>query len=239
VLGVAHGKGEVYERGQPIGFATLSQLTIGVQLGGQTFSEVLLFDQPPALDAFKRGKMAFAGNASAVIVKAAASGTTNPATVTAHAYSRGGMLLELSLGGQKFKYLPKDQADKLEKGKKRKNGEQAKGQATEEKAAGEAEGAHRAQGEPEQPDSLGARASRGFETVKEASSRGFETVKDAGSRGVQVMKEAGSTVGGVVRRHGVAATALALGLTGASAAVGVVRAVRRRHRDTPSSAPGK
>src|SRR3954447_14939566 len=63
VLGGAYGKGEVYEHGKPIGFATLSQMTIGVQLGGQTFSEVVLFDQKPALDGFKRGKVAFAANA--------------------------------------------------------------------------------------------------------------------------------------------------------------------------------
>jgi len=106
VLGGAYGHGEVYERGKPIGFATMSQITIGVQVGGQSFSEILLFPKKENLDEFKTGKVAFNANASAAIVKAAASGTGNFGGVTAHAYSRGGMLLELSLGGQKFTFIP-------------------------------------------------------------------------------------------------------------------------------------
>lgn len=125
VLGGAYGKGQVFEQGKPIGFATLSQMTIGVQVGGQTFTELLMFDAKPALDEFRNGRLAFTGNASAVIVKAAASGTTNLGTVTAHAYSRGGMLLELSLGGAKFTFIPPEQAaEKLDGHGREKQGEQ-------------------------------------------------------------------------------------------------------------------
>ena len=106
VLGGSYGRGEVFEKGKPIGFATLSQLTLGVQVGGQTFSEIIFFKDQAAIEAFKGGKAAFAANASAVLVKAAASGTINYAKCTAHAYSRGGMLLEFSLGGQKFSFMP-------------------------------------------------------------------------------------------------------------------------------------
>ncbi|WP_426750313.1 hypothetical protein [Myxococcus sp. Y35] len=107
VLGGAYGHGEVFEKGKPIGFATLSQLTIGVQVGGQTFSELIFFNDHESIEAFKGGKVAFAANASAVLVKAAASGTINYAKCVAHAYSRGGMLLEASLGGQKFTFIPR------------------------------------------------------------------------------------------------------------------------------------
>ncbi|NTX09068.1 lipid-binding SYLF domain-containing protein [Myxococcus sp. CA040A] len=110
VLGGSYGHGEVFEKGKPIGFATLSQMTIGVQIGGQTLSEVIFFEDRDAIEAFKGGKVAFAANASAVILKAAASGTTNYAKCTAHAYSRGGMLLEASLGGQKFTFIPPSNA---------------------------------------------------------------------------------------------------------------------------------
>jgi|GEM_PF-875715 len=106
VLGGAYGQGEVFEQGKSIGFATLSQMTVGVQIGGQTFSELVIFPKEESLKEFRTGKVAFTANASAVIVKAAASGTTNFDGVTAHAYSRGGMLLELSLGGQKFMFIP-------------------------------------------------------------------------------------------------------------------------------------
>src|SRR5688500_6018289 len=62
VIGGAYGRGEAYEKGELIGYATLSQLTLGVQLGGDTFSEILIFEGKEALDRFKRGKTAFAAN---------------------------------------------------------------------------------------------------------------------------------------------------------------------------------
>lgn len=104
----------MFERGASIGFASLSQMTVGVQVGGQTFSELILFPEKEALDKFRQGEVAFTANASAVIVKAAASGTTNFDGVTAHAYSRGGMLLELSLGGQKLTFIPPEQGERAE-----------------------------------------------------------------------------------------------------------------------------
>lgn len=106
VLGGAYGHGEVFEQGKSIGFATLSQISVGVQLGGQTFSQVVIFPKKKQLDEFKGGKVAFTANASAVAVKAAASGTTNFDGVVAHAYSRGGMLLEAALGGEKYMFIP-------------------------------------------------------------------------------------------------------------------------------------
>lgn len=109
VLGAAYGHGEVFEQGKSVGFATVSQITIGVQVGGQTFSEIVIFPKKETLDQFRGGKVAFTGNATTTLVKAAATGTTNFGGMTAHAYSRGGMLLELSLGGQKFMFIPPTQ----------------------------------------------------------------------------------------------------------------------------------
>lgn len=107
VLGGAYGHGEVYEEGQPIGFATLTQITVGVQVGGHTFTEVVLFKKKEAFDDFKvRGRIGFSAHASAVVLKAAASGTTNFSDVVAHAYSSGGMLIEASLGGSKMMFFP-------------------------------------------------------------------------------------------------------------------------------------
>jgi lipid-binding SYLF domain-containing protein len=107
VFGGAYGQGEVYEQGQSVGFATLTQMTIGVQVGGQTFSELLLFKTRDSLDRFKqRGKIGLTVNASAVIVKAAATATNNVSAIEAVAYSQGGMLLELSIGGSKVMFIP-------------------------------------------------------------------------------------------------------------------------------------
>jgi lipid-binding SYLF domain-containing protein len=109
LLGGARGYGEVFEQGKPIGYTRLTQVTFGVQVGGQTFTQLILFGSKRSLDAFKASPMAFNGNLSAVFIRGA-SGTTNFHDVTAHAYSRGGMLLEASLGGQKFQFIPAEQA---------------------------------------------------------------------------------------------------------------------------------
>src|SRR5437764_13563979 len=85
----------------------MAQLTIGVQLGGDTFSELIVFENRQPLERFKQGKMKFAANASAVLVKAVAAATTNfEKGAKVFVYSEGGMLLELGLGGQKFKFKP-------------------------------------------------------------------------------------------------------------------------------------
>ncbi|MEA2734664.1 MAG: hypothetical protein QOE14_1115 [Humisphaera sp.] len=124
VVGGAYGRGAVFERGKMIGYATMAQMTIGVQIGGDTFTEILIFHDREALKRFKSGRMAFAANASAVLVKAAAAGTSNFSGVTAHAYSDGGMLLELSLGGQKFKFRALGEEQDEEKGAKNKSEDQ-------------------------------------------------------------------------------------------------------------------
>jgi len=147
VLGGAYGQGEVFEQGRSIGFATLSQMTVGVQLGGQTFSELVIFPKKKNLAEFRAGMVAFTANASAVIVKAAASGTSNFDGVTAHAYSRGGMLLELSLGGQKFMFIPpaNPPLSELEAGGSKAPEEQEKKDA---QASGEAEQTSDVSGDP-------------------------------------------------------------------------------------------
>jgi len=105
VLGASHGKGEVFDQGKVIGSATLSQLTIGVQVGGQTYTEILFFGDKEALERVKSGSISFTANASAALVKAAASGTTDFKGVGATAFSQGGELLEAALGGQKFTFI--------------------------------------------------------------------------------------------------------------------------------------
>src|SRR3954470_13453123 len=59
VLGGAYGHGLVYEGNQSIGEASVGQFTIGVQVGGQTFSLLLIFRTQDALERFKRGRIAF------------------------------------------------------------------------------------------------------------------------------------------------------------------------------------
>jgi hypothetical protein len=107
VVGAAFGKGEVFQGGKLIGYAALGQLTLGVQLGGQTFDQVILFRDKAALDRFKSGRFAFAANASAVLVKAGAAGSAvYERGVAAYVSSEGGMMLEAAIGAQKFFFRP-------------------------------------------------------------------------------------------------------------------------------------
>jgi lipid-binding SYLF domain-containing protein len=107
VVGGAFGKGEVFQRGQLVGYAALVQLTLGVQLGGQTFSEIIAFQDRAALERFKAGRTAFAANASAVLVKAgAATSNDYQSGVMVFVSSEGGMMLEAAIGAQKFIFKP-------------------------------------------------------------------------------------------------------------------------------------
>lgn len=106
-IGGAHGRGLVYEKGTLVGEAGLSQITIGAQLGGQSYSEVIFFETEGALESFKGGNFAFSAQASAV---AAASGTSATAKyeqgVAVFTLARTGLMYEASVGGQKFSFTP-------------------------------------------------------------------------------------------------------------------------------------
>src|SRR4030095_17083613 len=65
VVGGAYGRGVVYERGQHSGYSDLSQGSVGLQVGGQSFSELLVFENKEALERFKAGRFGFAAGASA------------------------------------------------------------------------------------------------------------------------------------------------------------------------------
>jgi lipid-binding SYLF domain-containing protein len=104
-IGGARGKGDVFERGIRIGRSTLTQVTIGFQLGGQAYSEVIFFKDKTALDDFKRGNFEFDAQASAIALTARASRdlayNRGVAIVT---MAKGGLMYEASVGGQKFSY---------------------------------------------------------------------------------------------------------------------------------------
>ena len=107
-VGGAYGRGVVYERGQHIGYADLTQGTIGAQVGGQSFSELLVFEHKAALDRFKAGEFGFAAGASAVVLKSGVA--TNPNFVDGVAVvvePIGGVMVEAAIGGQQFTYQAK------------------------------------------------------------------------------------------------------------------------------------
>ena len=104
-IGGAGGSGMLFEKGKPTGKASLSQATIGAQLGGQTYSEIIFFEAAPALNDFKNGTLALAAQVSAVAAKAGASENAGYQNgVAVFTTGKGGLMFEASVGGQKFKY---------------------------------------------------------------------------------------------------------------------------------------
>ena len=107
-VGGAYGRGVVYERGQHIGYSDLTQGTVGVQVGGQSFSELLVFESKAALDRFKAGQFGFAAGASAVVLKSGVATTPNFVDgVAVVVQPIGGVMVEAAIGGQQFTYQAK------------------------------------------------------------------------------------------------------------------------------------
>jgi lipid-binding SYLF domain-containing protein len=107
-VGGAYGRGVVYERGQHIGYSDLTQGTVGAQVGGQSFSELLVFEHKAALDRFKAGQFGFAAGASAVVLKSGVATTPNFVDgVAVIIQPVGGVMVEAAIGGQQFTYQAK------------------------------------------------------------------------------------------------------------------------------------
>jgi len=128
-IGGAHGKGRVYEKGNYVGDTSMTQLTVGLQLGGQAFSQIIFLEDKRAFDEFTSGNFEFGAQASAVAITAGASASTTTTGSSAGAsggkrdastvgagfhkgyaiftVAKGGLMYEASVGGQKFSYTPK------------------------------------------------------------------------------------------------------------------------------------
>jgi len=126
LVGGAYGKGRVYEQGKHIGDTTMMQATVGFQLGGAGFSQVVFFQDKRALSEFINGNFEFGAEAQATAITAAAgasantagssataSGGKNNATTAGGGYNKGmstytitkgGLMYEVSVGGQKFSF---------------------------------------------------------------------------------------------------------------------------------------
>lgn len=106
-IGAAFGAGTVFEQGLPIGKAKLSQITVGLQFGGQAYRKVIFFETEEDLQRFKENKLEFAGGASAILLKeGAAANLTYRNGVAVFAIAKAGLMYEAALGGQKLKFKP-------------------------------------------------------------------------------------------------------------------------------------
>jgi lipid-binding SYLF domain-containing protein len=107
-IGGAHGSGILYDHaGHAIGRTTLNQVSVGAQLGGQEYAEIIFFETPAALQKFKTGNFAFSAAVSAVALKSGASMNARYNDgVAVFTATKAGLMLEASVGGQKFGFEP-------------------------------------------------------------------------------------------------------------------------------------
>ena len=106
----------------------MTQVTLGLQLGGQAYSQIIFFQDKRAFNEFAGGNFEFGAQTTAVAITAGASAGTsttgssagisggqNDASTTGVYYkgmatftvAKGGLMYEASIGGQKFSYSPK------------------------------------------------------------------------------------------------------------------------------------
>jgi len=106
-IGASFGRGIVFENGRAIGRTSASQGTIGAQIGAQTFSQVIFFQDDAALRTFQRENLEFSAQATAVAARSGAAATTSyERGVAVFILVRGGLMAEATIGGQKFRYEP-------------------------------------------------------------------------------------------------------------------------------------
>lgn len=107
VVGGAYGTGKVYVHERLIGLSSLTQATIGLQMGGQTYSEIVFFKDAQALERFKQGGFTLSAQASAVAVTSGAAANANYSNgVAIFTLTKAGLMYEASVGGQKFSFTP-------------------------------------------------------------------------------------------------------------------------------------
>jgi lipid-binding SYLF domain-containing protein len=104
IVGGAAGKGVLFESGQPSGFADLNQASIGAQIGGQSYSEIVVLQDRAALDRVKSGTFNMGAQASAVVLREGAAASTQfRSGVAVFVHSRGGAMVNASLSGQSIR----------------------------------------------------------------------------------------------------------------------------------------
>jgi len=107
IFGGAHGNGEVYQKGQFIGYADVSQGSFGAQAGVQKYAEIIFFQNEGALVAFKYGSMEFDIRATAVAASHGAAEAANYRKgVIVFTLPQAGLMAQAAVGGQKFRFLP-------------------------------------------------------------------------------------------------------------------------------------
>ena len=129
-IGASHGKGQVYQGGNVVGFTSTSDISFGAQAGGQAYSQIIFFEDKAAFDKFTEGKFEFGAEASAIAIKAEAKAEASTEATSASVaaggaegkgkqanivyqngmqiftFAKGGLMYQAAIAGQKYSYDP-------------------------------------------------------------------------------------------------------------------------------------
>jgi lipid-binding SYLF domain-containing protein len=104
-VGVAGGQGQVFAQGKMIGYCRMDQATLGFSFGGEFFREVIFFRQKQDLDRFTSGEYTFSGQVTGTAIAVGAAAKTDYKDgLAVFIMADRGLMVDASLGGQKFKY---------------------------------------------------------------------------------------------------------------------------------------
>lgn len=108
ILGGAGGRGEVFEQGRLVGYSSLSQASLGFSFGGELWREVIFFREKSDLDRFRSGpSYTFAAQVTGVAIEEGVSAKADYKDgMAVFITSDKGLMVDASLGGQKFTYVP-------------------------------------------------------------------------------------------------------------------------------------
>jgi lipid-binding SYLF domain-containing protein len=106
-LGGAYGRGELFEGGRLAGFCAVRQTGFSLALGGQTYTELIFFENHEALERFKSGQLVLAEHALAVAIKSGSAARARYADgVAVFSMAEAGLFYEAAVAGQKFDFQP-------------------------------------------------------------------------------------------------------------------------------------
>jgi hypothetical protein len=131
-VGASYGAGLMYRENVAVGNVYMGGVSLGFQLGGQAFRQIIFFQDRRSFDEFTSGTFEFDANASAVVITAGAQGRASSMGTTAGAsagpatgsqagnryrkgmavfvHPKGGLMFAAAIGGQNFSYEPFEEA---------------------------------------------------------------------------------------------------------------------------------
>jgi len=106
IIGGGHGNGILYKNGEAVGYTEMTQVTVGAQVGGKSYSEIIFFKTEEEYKVFTTGRYEVSAQATAVaITTGTAANFDYSEGVAIITLDKKGLMAEATVGGQKFTFI--------------------------------------------------------------------------------------------------------------------------------------